>query len=311
MGHTADRSRILPLDLDALRAVTADETAVEERARAIVAAVPAGSAARLDGLLTAVVAIDLTTLSDTDTPERVRELCDRAATPLSGRALDALPPQAAPPRVAAVCVSHGFVATAVEALARSAIPVAAATGDFPRGEAPLESRLDQIHGAVRDGASEIDVVITREHALAGEWRALYDELCAFRGAAGDSRLKVILATGDLDSPQTIAHASRVAMLAGADFIKTSTGKERVNATLTAGIVMAEMIRLHYEQTGVAVGLKPAGGIRSARAALEWVTLVRHELGDTWLTPERFRIGASGLLDDIQRELEELGEASRS
>jgi deoxyribose-phosphate aldolase len=241
----------------------------------------------------------------------VRELCDRAVAPLSRRALDALPPQAAAPRVAAVCVSDRFVATAVEALAHSAIPVAAATGDFPRGRAPLENRLDQIRGAVRHGAGEIDVVITREHARTGEWQALYEELCAIRGAAGDSRLKVILASGDLGSPETIARASRVAMLAGADFIKTSTGKERVNATLTAGIVMAEMIQLHYEQTGVAVGLKPAGGIRTARAALQWVTLVRRELGGTWLTPERFRIGASGLLDDIQRELEELGEASRA
>lgn len=306
-----DRSRVLPLDLDALHAISADQAGVEQRARALAAAVPEERTERHNGLAAAVAAIDLTTLSDDDTVERVRELCRRARAPLSGRALDALPPEAPAPRVAAVCVSQRFVATAVEALSDSAIPVASATGDFPRGRAPLEQRLGQIRRAVRDGAGEIDVVITREHARNGAWQVLYDEVRAFRDAAGEARLKVILATGDLGSLETVARASRATMLAGADFIKTSTGKEQVNATLTAGIVMAEMIRRHHEETGIAVGLKPAGGIRTAQAALEWVTLVWHELGGPWLTPARFRIGASGLLDDIQRELAELNEESRA
>jgi deoxyribose-phosphate aldolase len=306
-----DRSRVLPIDLDALQAITVNEAEVEERAGALVAAVPIERTARCGGLAATVAAIDLTTLSDDDTEERVRELCRRAQAPLSARALDALGSHAPAPRVAAVCVSERFVATAVAALADSAIPVASATGDFPRGQAPLEERLGQIRTAVRHGAGEIDVVITREHARRGAWQALYDEVRAFRDAVGDARLKVILATGELGGLETVARTSCVAMFAGADFIKTSTGKERVNATLTAGIVMAAMIRRHHDETGIAVGLKPAGGIRTAQGALEWITLVRHELGGPWVTPERFRIGASGLLDDIQRELEELNEVSRA
>ncbi|UCF41838.1 MAG: deoxyribose-phosphate aldolase [Gemmatimonadota bacterium] len=304
-----DRSRVLPLDLEALHTLSADEARVKERARALAAGVPARGSARVGDLVTAVTAIDLTTLSDDDTVERVRQLCRRAQTPLSGTALRAVPPPSPAPHVAAVCVAERFVAAAVGALAGSRIPVAAATGDFPRGQAPLEQRLGQIRAAVRDGADEIDVVITRDHARGGVWQVLYDEVRAFRDAAGDALLKVILATGDLGTLETVARAATTAMLAGADFIKTSTGKEQVNATLAAGIVMADMIRRHHDRTGIAVGLKPAGGIRTAQRALEWIQLVRRELGDRWLTPERFRIGASGLLDDLQRELAELDEGS--
>jgi deoxyribose-phosphate aldolase len=307
----SDTSRVLPIDLDALQAVTVNEAEVAERAGALAATVPTERTARCADLAAAVAAIDLTTLSDDDTEERVHRLCRRAEAPLSRGALDALGSDTPGLRVAAVCVSQPFVVTAVAALAHSTIPVASATGDFPRGEAPLEERLGQIRAAVRHGAVEIDVVITREHARRGAWHALYDEVRAFRDAVGDARLKVILATGDLGSLGAVARASRTAMFAGADFIKTSTGKERVNATLTAGIVMAEMIRRHHDETGIAVGLKPAGGIRTAQGALEWVTLVRHELGGPWATPERFRIGASGLLDDIQRELEQLNEVTRA
>jgi deoxyribose-phosphate aldolase len=208
-----------------------------------------------------------------------------------------------PIRVAAVCVYHSFVETALEALEGSGIPVAAVSTGFPAGLSPFAQRIGEIRASVAAGAEEIDVVITRSHALTENWRALYDEVRAMREACGDAHIKTILAAGELGTLRTVARASLVCMMAGADFIKTSTGKESVNATMPIGLVMARAIREYRERTGQLVGLKPAGGIRSAREALEWLALVKDELGDRWLRPDLFRFGASALLTDIERQLE--------
>jgi deoxyribose-phosphate aldolase len=202
-----------------------------------------------------------------------------------------------------VCVYHAFVPIAVQALAGTPIPVAAVSTGFPAGLNPLPQRIAEIGASVAAGAQEIDVVITRAHALGGNWEALYDELRAFREACGSAVMKVILGTGDLATLGNVARASQVAMMAGADFIKTSTGKEAVNATLPVGVVMTRQIRDYHERAGYAVGFKPAGGIRKAKQALDWLILMKEELGEPWLRAERFRLGASALLTDIERQLE--------
>jgi deoxyribose-phosphate aldolase len=247
--------------------------------------------------------MDLTTLSEDDTAGRVRRLCAKARHPVREDLLDAMGIAPERIRVAAVCVYPRFVRTAVEALEGSSIPVATVSAGFPRGLGPTDEVLDQIAASVAAGAAEIDVVITREHVLSHRWDALYDEVRSFRDACGDALIKAILATGELGTLDNVARASQVCMMAGADFIKTSTGRERVNATLPVGITMARAIRAYAERTGHAVGLKPAGGIRSANDALHWLTMVEEELGAEWLSPERFRFGASSLLDDIEQRLE--------
>ena len=202
-----------------------------------------------------------------------------------------------------MCVYHAFVATAVDALRGSGIPVAAVSTGFPAGLNPFELKIREIEASVADGAREIDIVISRQHALNGDWRALYDEVKAFRAACGDAHMKTILATGELGTLRNVAQASLVCMMAGADFIKTSTGKEPVNATLPVSLVMARAIREYHERTGYKVGFKPAGGIKTAKQSLDWLILMKEELGDDWLTPELFRLGASSLLGDIERQLE--------
>jgi deoxyribose-phosphate aldolase len=186
----------------------------------------------------------------------------------------------------------------------SGIPVAAVSTGFPAGLSPLPERIAEIHSSVAAGAQEIDVVITRAHVFGAEWQKLYDEILAFKDACGPAHLKVILGTGDLLTLRNVAKASVVAMMSGADFIKTSTGKETVNATMPVGLVMARAIREYAEETGMAVGFKPAGGIRTAKQSLEWLALMKEELGDAWLAPHLFRLGASsGMLADIERQLE--------
>ncbi len=190
--------------------------------------------------------------------------------------------------------------------------MATVAAGFPHGLSPLSIRVAEVRACAAIGADEIDIVIRRSHALLGEWSALYDEVAAFREAAGRASLKAILATGELGAPLTVARAGLVALMAGADFIKTSTGKEAVNATLDAGIAMAAAIRTYSERTGVRAGLKPAGGLRTPARALDWLALVDAELGAAWLDPARFRLGASGLLAEVARELESLaGGASRA
>jgi deoxyribose-phosphate aldolase len=247
--------------------------------------------------------MDLTTLQGDDTAGNVLRLCAKARRPVRQDLLDALGVGDVDLKVGAVCVYHAFVPVAVEALRGSGIPVAAVSTGFPAGLNPLRQRIEEVKASVEAGAAEIDIVITRAHALTGNWDALYDEVRAFRDACGPAHMKVILATGELATLVNVARASRVAMMAGADFIKTSTGKEPTNATLPVGVVMARMIRDYFEDTGYAVGFKPAGGIRVAKSALEWLYLMKEELGDPWLRPELFRLGASALLTDIERQLE--------
>jgi deoxyribose-phosphate aldolase len=249
--------------------------------------------------------MDLTTLAGDDTPGRVRRLCGKAQRPVRADLLAALGADGLPIHVAAVCVYHAMVGTAVQALAGSDIPVAAVATGFPHGLSPMRERLGEIRASAAEGASEIDVVITRAHVLTGAWEALHDEVRSFREAAGAAHLKTILATGELGPLRNVARASAVCLAAGADFIKTSTGKERVNATLPVGLVMARTIRAYWERTGYRAGLKAAGGIRTAKQALDWLMLMKDELGTAWLQRSRFRIGASGLLTDIERQLEHL------
>jgi len=254
-------------------------------------------------LVRAIQCIDLTTLAGDDTPARVRRLCAKARRPLRDDIVEALGLAEAPPTVGAVCVYPTMVAPAVKALAGSGIPVASVATGFPAGLIPLPQRLQEIRYAVAEGAQEIDIVITRAHVLNADWRALYDEIAAMREACGQAHLKTILGTGELKTLRNVYKASMVACQAGADFIKTSTGKEDVNATLPVSLTMIRALRDYGERTGEKIGFKPAGGLRTAKDALAWLTLMKEELGREWLEPSLFRIGASSLLGDIERQLE--------
>ncbi|MFN8531619.1 MAG: deoxyribose-phosphate aldolase [Anaerolineae bacterium] len=253
-------------------------------------------------LLKAITCIDLTTLSGDDTPGKVHRLCMKARQPVRPDILEALGMGAESLTVGAVCVYHARIHDAVDALRGTNIPVAAVSTGFPAGLNPLPQKLDEIRASVAAGAREIDIVISREHILTGNWQALYDEVKAFREACGDAHMKSILATGDLATLRNVARASWIAMMAGSDFIKTSTGKESVNATLPVSLVMVRAIREYQHLTGTKVGFKPAGGISTAKDALAWQILMKEELGNEWLQPDLFRFGASSLLGDIERQL---------
>src|SRR5712691_5046375 len=292
-----------PLDLDWALAVRVNRSAVERRAATLPTRRTVKKQWQAAWLLRAVTCMDLTTLQGDDTPGNVRRLCAKARRPIRDDLIEALGVGHLGLTVGAVCVYHQLVPAAVEALAGSGIPVAAVSTGFPAGLSPFRQRVEEIRASLEAGAREIDVVVTRGHVLTGAWQALYDEVRAFREACGDACLKVILGTGELATLTNVARASRVAMLAGADFIKTSTGKETVNATLPVSLVMVRQIREYLERTGVSVGFKPAGGIRTAKTALEWLYLMKEELGNAWLSAELFRLGASALLTDIERQLE--------
>ncbi len=298
-----DRNPGAPLDLDLIRALRVNRSAVERRAATIPTRRTVKKEWQAAWLLRAITCMDLTTLQGDDTPTNVLRLCAKAKHPVRPDLLEALGARELGITVGAVCVYHAFVPIAVEALEGTGIPVAAVSTGFPAGLNPLPQRIEEIQASVAAGAREIDVVITRALALAGEWEALYDEIRSFRDACGAAHMKVILGTGDLATLTNVARASQVAMMAGADFIKTSTGKETVNATLPVGVVMTRQIRDYHERTGHAVGFKPAGGIRKAKQALEWLILMKEELGDRWLRADLFRLGASSLLTDIERQLE--------
>ncbi len=299
----SERNPGTALDLDLVRALRVNRSAVERRAATIPTRRTVKKEWQAAWLLRAISCMDLTTLQGDDTPSNVLRLCAKAQHPVRQEVLDALGASPLGIKVGAVCVYHAFVPLAVEALQDSGIPVAAVSTGFPAGLNPLPQRIEEIKASAAAGASEIDVVITRAHALAGDWEALYDEVKTFREACGSAHMKVILGTGDLATLANVARASMVAMMAGADFVKTSTGKEAVNATLPVGVVMTRMIRDYHERTGHAVGFKPAGGIRVAKTALQWLILMKEELGDRWLRSDLFRLGASSLLTDIERQLE--------
>jgi deoxyribose-phosphate aldolase len=293
----------MPLDLDWVNSQRVNRSAVERRAATIPTRRTVKKEWQAGWLLRAVTCLDLTTLSGDDTPDRVRRLCAKTRMPIRADILAALSAQELDITVGAVCVYHRMVEAAVEALAGSGIPVAAVSTGFPAGMNPFPLRIKEIEYSVEAGATEIDIVITRAHVLRGDWETLYDEVRAMRRACGEAHIKTILATGELGTLTNVAKASLVCIMAGADFIKTSTGKEPVNATLPVGLVMARAIRAYYERTGYQVGFKPAGGIRTAKQSLDWMILMKEELGNDWLRPSLFRIGASALLNDIERQLE--------
>ena len=302
-GKSDQRNPGIALDLDWVDAVQVNRSAVERRCSSLTKRRSIKKEWQAAWLLKAIRCMDLTTLSSDDTPDRVRRLCSKALRPLKQELTNDLGITSLNLTVGAVCVYHALVETAAKALKGSNIPVAAVSTGFPHGLSPLPRRIEEIRDSVSAGALEIDIVITRAHVFSGNWEALYQEIKSFREACGDSHLKTILGTGELGSLRNVAKASLVCMMAGADFIKTSTGKEPQNATLPVSLVMLRMIRDYHQKTGHKVGFKPAGGIRTAKQALEWQILMNEELGREWLEPELFRFGASGLLTDIERQLE--------
>lgn len=292
-----------PLDLDWVERVRMNRSALERRAGTIGARRTVKKDYQLAWLLKAITMIDLTTLNADDTDGRVERLCAKARNPIRRDILEQLGMGNRRILPGAVCVYHTFVHTAVKALEGSGIPVAAVSTAFPHGLAPVETKIAEIEASVKDGAKEIDIVIERGMVLRGDWQALYDQVKAFRKACGDAHIKTILGTGELATQTNIAKASLVCMLAGADFIKTSTGKEKVNANLVTSLTMIRMIRWFAEETGIEIGYKPAGGIATAGDALKYMALMKEELGAHWLQPHLFRFGASSLLTDIERQLE--------
>lgn len=293
----------MPLDLDHVLNINVNRSAVERRAASLSGRRSVKKTWQAAWLLKAITFIDLTTLAGDDTDGRVRRLCAKAKRPVRGKVLEALGAENLPINPGAVCVYHQFVKTAVDALQGSGILVAAVSTGFPSGLTPTPQKLAEIRASVRAGAEEIDIVIERHLVLNEDWKGLYKLVERAREACGHAHLKVILGTGELGTLSNVARASMVSMMAGADFIKTSTGKESVNATLPVSLVMTRMIRTYFEMTGYRVGYKPAGGIGDAKTALIYLMLMKEELGDEWLRPELFRIGASSLLTDIERQLE--------
>ena len=295
------RNVAMPLDLDWVASVQANTSAIERRA----ASLPGRRSVKKDfqaaWLCKAISLMDLTTLSGDDSEGRVRRLCAKARQPVSQDILEKLGMEGL--TTGAICVYHDMVETAVDALRGTSIPVAAVSTGFPAGLSPFHLRIQEIRESVAAGAQEIDIVISRRHALTGDWQALYDEMCEMREACGDAHVKAILATGELGTLRNVARASLVCMMAGADFIKTSTGKEPVNATLPVTLTMIRAIRDYQERTGIKVGYKPAGGISKAKDAIIYLSMIKDELGDRWLQPDLFRFGASSLLGDIERQLE--------
>lgn len=291
----------LPLDEGWVRRVQANTSAIERRAASLPGRRSVKKEWQAAWLLKAISLIDLTTLSGDDTEGRVRRLCAKAKQPVSPELLDKLGMTGL--TVGAVCVYHDMVPAAVAALRGTAIPVAAVSTGFPAGLSPFHLRIAEIGESVAAGAKEIDIVISRRHVLTGNWQALYDEMREMRAACGEAHVKAILATGELGTLRNVARASLVCMMGGADFIKTSTGKEGVNATLPVTLTMIRAIRDYHDATGIRVGYKPAGGISKAKDALNYLALMKDELGDRWLQPDLFRFGASSLLGDIERQLE--------
>ncbi len=292
----------MPLAPDWFAAQRINRPAAERRAATLLARRSPKTVHQAAFLLNAIRCMDLTTLAGDDTPDRVARLCAKARRPLAEEIVAGLGLNAMP-SVGAVCVYPTMVAPAVRALSNSGIPVASVATGFPAGLMPLDLRLAEIRYAVDQGASEIDIVITRAHVFRGDWAALHDEIAAMREACGAAHLKAILATGDLVTLKHVYDAAMVAMQAGADFVKTSTGKEAVNATLPVSLVMLRAIRDYGARIGHRVGFKPAGGMKTAKDAIAWQILMREELGRDWLEPDLFRLGASSMLGDIERQLD--------
>ncbi|HXC54141.1 MAG TPA: deoxyribose-phosphate aldolase [Rhizomicrobium sp.] len=301
-GHHA-RNPGIAFDADAVDSLRVNRSAAERR----IASLPGRRSVKKEWqaawLLKAVTCMDLTTLAGDDTPGRVQRLCAKARQPVRQDLLEAMGVGDLGLTVGAVCVYHNMIEPAVKALEGTNIPVAAVSTGFPAGLSPLPLRIKEIEASVAAGAREIDIVIDRGHVLTGNYRAVYDEMKAFREACGAAHVKAIIGAGDLGTLGNVARASMACMMAGADFIKTSTGKEPTNATLPFALIMVRMIRAYQEMTGHRIGFKPAGGIGTAKDAINYLTVMKEELGLAWMQPELFRLGASSLLTDIERQLE--------
>jgi len=303
-GIAPARNPGMPLDLGWVQeARFTNRSATERRAATLPARRSVKKTWQVAWLLRAVTCLDLTTLQGDDTPGNVRRLCAKARRPIRDDLIEALGVGHLGITVGAVCVYHNLIEPALEALQGSGIPVAAVSTGFPAGQTPMQTKLGEIKASLAAGASEIDIVVSRAHVLTGNYAALYDEVRAFREACGEAHMKTIIATGELGTLRNVRAASLVCMMAGADFIKTSTGKEPTNATLPGSLIMVRAARDYFERTGYMIGFKPAGGIRTAKQSLDWLALMKEELGDRWLRPSLFRIGASGLLTEIERQLE--------
>ncbi|KQV91206.1 MULTISPECIES: deoxyribose-phosphate aldolase [Telluria group] len=298
--HDFKRTEAMALDLSWLNHIHVNKAAADRRAASLANRRSVKKEYQAAWLVKAIGLIDLTTLSGDDTPGRVERLCMKAMRPLRSDLVEAL--GISNVTTGAVCVYHEMIKPAVQVL-QGRLPIAAVSTGFPAGLTSMETKVREIELSVAAGATEIDIVITRQHVLTGNWQALYDEMLAYRKACGEAHVKAILATGDLVTLENVAKASWVCMMAGADFIKTSTGKEGVNATIPVSLVMVRAIREFYEQTGFKIGYKPAGGVGTAKGALQYMTVMKEELGNEWLEPHLFRIGASSLLTDIERQLE--------
>ncbi|MFT5165232.1 MAG: deoxyribose-phosphate aldolase [Saprospiraceae bacterium] len=297
------RNEGIPFDADLFKGININRNAVERRASTLTTRRTVKKEWQAAWLLKAITCIDLTTLAGDDTKSNVNRLCAKAKSPVRQDLLEAMGMEKANIQVGAVCVYHNFIAIAKEALTGSTIPIAAVSTAFPAGNIPLKEKIKQIEISVAAGAKEIDIVVSRNLVLQSDWKQLYNEVAAYRNACGEAHMKTILATGEIPTFTKVAIASWVCMMAGADFIKTSTGKESTNATLPVSLVMVRAIRDYHELTGFKVGFKPAGGIRKAKQALSWLILIKEELGNDWLHPDLFRFGASSLLGDIERQLE--------
>ncbi len=294
------RNEAMGLDLGWVNQLKVNRNASDRRAASLANRRTVKKEYQAAWLIKALQCIDLTTLGGDDTPGRVERLCMKALRPVRADLMEAL--GVANLTTGAVCVYHEMIAPAAKIL-QGRLPIAAVSTAFPAGLASMETKVREIELSVAAGATEIDIVITRQHVLRGDWQALYDEMLAYRKACGEAHVKAILATGDLMTLENVAKASWVCMMAGSDFIKTSTGKEGVNATIPVALTMVRAIREYHEQTGFQVGFKPAGGVATAKSALQYLTLMKEELGREWLEPHLFRIGASSLLTDIERQLE--------
>ena len=298
--HDFKRNQASGLDLGWVNQVKVNRNATDRRAVSLANRRTVKKEYQAAWLVQAIKCIDLTTLGGDDTPGRVERLCMKALRPLRADLMAALGVTTL--STGAVCVYHEMIAPAARIL-RGRLPIAAVSTAFPAGLASMETKVREIELSVAAGATEIDIVITRQHVLNANWQALYDEMLAYRQACGDAHIKAILGTGDLTTLENVAKASWVCMMAGSDFIKTSTGKEGVNATIPVALTMVRAIREYHQQTGFQVGFKPAGGVSSAKSALQYLALMKEELGREWLEPHLFRIGASSLLTDIERQLE--------
>ena len=302
-NHTEVRNEGLAFNTKYFDAININRSAVDRRVATLAGRRSVKKEFQAAWLLKAISMIDLTTLAGDDTRGNVMRLCEKAKNPVRADLLKALGMENANLTTGAVCVYHNLIPFAKEALKGTSIPIAAVSTGFPAGKISLEDKITEIKKSVAAGAKEIDIVISRDLVLESKWKELYDEIKLCRAACGDAHMKTILATGEIPTYTKVAKASWVAMMAGSDFIKTSTGKESVNATLAVSLVMIRCIRDYYELTGVKVGYKPAGGIQKAKQSLDYLILIKEELGDEWLTPDLFRFGASSLLGDIERQLE--------